>query len=281
MEVFKTFGRESWSDLFWAVDLTVAPGGIPLRLPPELLWFLCSPRESLLSCSLVVVFLSHFYSLEFFTLIYHPYRQLFTATSAILCPATISLFIPFDLPFYLVFFWLLFAFSLSLPLAFSLLSPSSLSFHPHPRASIISLSSSLSSYQVWIHPIAPRLFFGSPSPEMRGALLWTVEQAFALWGFCLLCEVFSQIAAFHSPARHHTSLCACVCEHVWECSDAPEAREFVLSLCTFLTSYVHTHLYSCVFSCFLIKFRNVFTELSCLNLEWALCPGSIYQKPYS
>lgn len=51
------------------------------------------------------------------------------------------------------------------------------------------------------------LVFCSLSPEMAGVLLWTVEQAFALWGFCLLCEVFSQIAAFHSSARHITPLC--------------------------------------------------------------------------
>lgn len=85
--------------------------------------------------------------------------------------------------------------------------PSSLSFHLILRPPLFPCrppSHRIECESIWsLH--AP---FSAPSPpEMLGVLLWTVEQAFALWGFCLLCEVFSQIAAFHSPARHITPLC--------------------------------------------------------------------------
>lgn len=56
--------------------------------------------------------------------------------------------------------------SISVRLLFAPPTPSTLQFvlPPHPQASIISLSSSLSSYRVWIHPIAPSPF-SAPSPR--------------------------------------------------------------------------------------------------------------------
>lgn len=115
--------------------------------------------------------------------------------------------------------------------------------------------------------------FASLSPEKGGLPLWRLDSGtsiclvgllFALWG------VFSN-SSFSQPCpAHHTSLCACVCERVWECADAPQSCEFVHSWCTFLAPYVHTHLCSC-FAAFLLS-SGVFTELSCLDSDWAYLP---------
>lgn len=160
----------------------VAPDGVRLWFSPELTCLLCPPRGSLTAD---LFFPSHLF------LLFGPVTVENSAPPAISSP-------PITPPF--CAFW---------PLGFpssglSLSSPFSLSFHPHPH-----LLSSLSSYRAWLHLITPCLF-SRPSPrkgEVCCSGVWTVEQAFALWGFCLLCEVFSQIAAFHSPARHITPLC--------------------------------------------------------------------------
>lgn len=234
---FGTFGRESQGDFCWVVDPTAAAVGVPLWFPPKLLCFLCPPCESLLSFSSVRFSLNHVCSWEFFPLLTDSSSTLHLPFSVL--PSN-QHFILFDLAFCSISVQLLFA-------------PPTSTLHPP-------VCPSTSSSGLHYFPVNLPLIVSSVNPSDRSTPLFLLllpgdAGSAALDGGTSVClvrllfalrGVFSN-SSFSQPCpAHRTSLCACVRERVWECSDASCACEFVHSLCIFLTPYVHMHLCPCV-----------------------------------
>lgn len=100
-----------------------------------------------------------------------------------------------------------------------------------------------------------------------------------LVGLCLLSEVFSQIAAFHSLAWQVTPLCACLrmCAclgMLWNPSSLWIHPQFV---------HILNPIDVCMHLCVLLLpyYERLFTMLSCVCLEWELPLAKVYLKPSS
>lgn len=218
--------------------------------------FLRPPWGSLVSWSLVVFFLSHFCSSEFFTLL-----RLFAATCHYLSGH------------YSTFLCLLTFLSVRFP--------SSCFLSPHPPVCPSTLRPPLLPCRPPSHRLERESIrslhacFLLPLPSSAagdsGTSVRLVRLLFALWG------VFWN-SSLHSPGRHITPLCVPAYVSVFrECSDAPQACEFVHSLCTFLTPCVHMRLCACVLLLSSSAQECVYTsELSAFGMSVAPC--SIYQK---
>ncbi len=126
---------------------------------------------------------------------------------------------------------------------------------------------SLLSSDPLLSPFSSLASFLSPHRDVRSAATGSgLGTSSCLVRLCLLCEVFSHIAAFHGLAWHITPLCVClcVCVFVWGYLRIVSS-DFLLHRCK----------YVCVFCCFFTMCSMCVSIclLSCVCLDWELPLG--------